>query len=88
MTPGPRYDDAVADLDAGLDVVHLVDPAVAHQLAGQAISRVGALLAAGLEDAVDHAGGPDHRLAFVNGEREGFWPWLIGHGEGMRLYCG
>ena len=24
MTPGPRYDDAVVDLDAGLDVVHLV----------------------------------------------------------------
>jgi hypothetical protein len=88
VTPGPRYDDAVADLDAGLDGMHLADPAVAHQLAGQAISRVGALLAAGLEDAVVHAGGLDHRLAFVDGERVGLLASLIGHGEGMRLYCG
>jgi hypothetical protein len=71
VTPGPRYDDAVADLDAGLDGVHLADPAAAHQLAGQAIARVGTPLAAGLEDVVVHAGGLDHRLAFVDGERVG-----------------
>ena len=79
MTPGPRYDDAVADLDAGLDGVQLVDPAVAHQLACQAIAHVEALLATGLEGAVVSPGGHDHRLAFVNGEREGLlalvdWP--------------
>ena len=72
---GDRYDgERAADgvvADPGLDGVHLADPAVAHQLAGQAIARVGALLAAGLEDAVVLAGRLDHRLAFLDGEREG-----------------
>jgi hypothetical protein len=88
VTPGPRYDDAVADLDAGLDGVHVANPAAAHQLAGQTIAHVGALLATGLEGAVVYPGGLDHRLAFVDGERVGLLASLIGHGEGMRLYCG
>ena len=44
--------------DPGLDGVNPAEPAVAHQLAGQSIARIGPLLAAGLEDAVVLRGQP------------------------------
>ncbi len=57
--------------DPGLDGVDPADPAVADQLAGQAIAGVGPLLAAGLEDAVVLPRRLDHRLAFLDRQRQG-----------------
>ena len=68
---GERAADRIV-ADPGLDGVDLADPAVADELAGQAVAGVGALLAAGLEDAVILPRGLDHRLAFVDGQARGF----------------
>ena len=57
--------------DPGLDRVDLADPAIADELAGQAITGVGSLLAARLEDAVILPRGLDHRLAFFDGQAKG-----------------
>ena len=59
--------------DAGLGRVDLADASVANQLAGQPVAIVGALLAAGLEDAVVFSGRLDHRLAFLDGQRQRFF---------------
>ena len=69
---GERTADRIV-ADSRLDGVNLADSAIANELAGEAISRVGALLASGLEDFVVLARCLVHRLAFLDRQGQGFF---------------
>src|SRR5262249_8986938 len=56
--------------DVDVDRLDLADAAAAHQLAGGAELVAGALLAAGLEDAVVLAGRLDHGAGLADGQRQ------------------